>query len=111
MATPSARLPPPGNGALASAVRRLLTLALASSAAVTSSLRLPAHSSGRSRGVLASSLVVKFPERSGSPQGSRFGVNAAAAGAVPLEAAGLRAGEVCAAAAVATAAQAMVPKT
>src|SRR6266446_257827 len=44
---------------------------------------LPANSSGRSKGVFASSLVVKLPEMSGSPHGRRFGTNLRAA-AAPL---------------------------
>ncbi len=43
----------------------------ASSAPDTSSTRRPSNSGGRSNGVLCSYLFVKFPCRSGSPQGVR----------------------------------------
>src|SRR5258706_9056764 len=39
------------------------------SAGVISSMRRPAHSFGRSNGVVYSSLVVKLPEMSGAPHG------------------------------------------
>jgi hypothetical protein len=50
-------------------------MASANSFGVTSSIRLPAHSSGRSNGVFASSFVVKTPCTSGSPHGVFGGVN------------------------------------